>query len=139
MKMRIKATMTGSAFLLLSLFLLASCGGGGGGYGGGGGGTPPSSTVVVTACTGTISATVNAPDLISFVSSAITISVNQMVEWTNTSGVAHTVTSTTVPANGTFNATLPIAGTVCLKFTATGAFNYYCSIHPVMTGLVTVN
>ena len=129
--------LTGSALLLFSIFMLASCGGGG--YGGGGGGTPPSSAVVVTACTGTIAATINAPGTTSFVSSAVTISINEIVKWTNTSGVAHTVTSTTVPANGMFNASLPIAGTVCLKFTAIGAFNYQCSIHPAMTGLVTVS
>jgi plastocyanin len=60
------------------------------------------------------------------------------VKWTNNDGVQHTVTSTTVPANGAFNATLNPGTTVCLNFSAAGAFNYQCSIHLVMQGLVTV-
>jgi plastocyanin len=49
------------------------------------------------------------------------------------------VTSTTVPANGTFNAALNSGTSVCLKFSEAGAFNYRCTPHPNMTGLVTVN
>jgi len=138
MKMRIKATMTGSAFLLLSLFLLASCGGGGGGYGGGGGGTPPSSTVQIVACPVTADATVDAVGTSNFNPAAVTITANQVVQWNNATLNDHTVTSTTVP-NGTFNADLLNNTSVCLKFTEAGAFNYHCVPHPMMTGLVTVN
>ena len=141
MKMRIKATMTGSAFLLLSLFLLASCGGGGGGYGGGGGGTPPSSTVQIVSCpTVTADATVTAVGVNNFNPPAVTITVNQVVQWNNVTGNNHTVTSdNTVPANGTFDVALLNNTSVCLKFTAAGTFNYHCVPHPIMTGLVTVN
>ena len=136
MKMRIKATMTGSAFLLLSLFLLASCGGGGGGYGGGGGGTPPS-TVQSVAC-GTASATVDALAT-SFTPTGVTILANQVVQWNNSSGVNHTVTRTTQPAGGTFDVALNIGTPVCLKFTTAGVFDYYCTVHgPTMNGSVTV-
>jgi len=138
MKMRIKATMTGSAFLLLSLFLLASCGGGGGGYGGGGG-TPPSSTVQIVACPVTADATVTAMGTSSFDPPGVTITVNQVVQWNNATGTNHTVTSDTVPTNGAFNADLFNNTSVCLKFTEAGAFNYHCVPHPNMTGLVTVN
>jgi len=99
----------------------------------------PTPTVVATACTGTESATVDAVGTTSFNPATVTITANQVVRWTNTSGVAHTVTSTTVPANGTFDAALANNSSVCLKFTSAGAFNYRCNIHPVMTGLVTVN
>ncbi len=127
--------LTGIAASLMLVFTLVACGGGGGG-----GGTPPAaSSVVATACTGTISATVNAVGTSIFSSATVTITANQIVQWNNATGTDHTVTSTTVPANGTFNAPLNNGTSVCLKFTATGAFNYHCSIHPVMTGLVTVN
>ncbi len=125
---------TGLAAPLMLVFALVACGGGGGG----GGGTPPASSVIVTACTGTF-ISVNAVGVTSFAPSPVTISVNQIVEWDNTSGFDHTVTSTTVPANGTFNVALNNGTSVCLKFTAPGTFNYHCSIHPVMTGTVIVN
>ena len=73
---------------------------------------------------------------IAFSPDPVPISVNQVVQWNNATGTAHTVTSTTVPANGTFNASLNDGTSVCLKFTAAGAFNYFCSIHPAMTGVV---
>jgi plastocyanin len=69
----------------------------------------------------------------------VTINVNDIVQWNNVSGFAHTVTSTTVPTNGTFDVALANGASVCLKFTAAGTFNYQCSIHPVMMGSVTVN
>ena len=131
MKMRIKATMTGSAFLLLSLFLIASCGGGGGS-----GGAPPS-PVQGVAC-GTASATVEALAT-SFSPTGVTISVNQIVQWTNNSGVPHTVTRTTQPAGASFDVALNNNTSVCLKFTEVGGYDYYCKIHgPTMDGLVTV-
>jgi len=136
--------LTGSSFLLLLLFLLASCGGGGGGgYSAPAPppGTPPLVTpaVEVVACTGTISATVDALGTTNFSPAGVTITVNQVVQWNNNSGVAHTVTSATVPANGNFDAALNNGTSVCLRFTIAGAFNYFCRIHPNMTGLVTVN
>jgi plastocyanin len=137
MKMQIKATMTGSVFLLLSLFLLASCGGGGGGYGGGGG-TPPSSTVQIVTCPVTADATVNALAS-SFTPTGVTISANQIVKWNNASGVNHTVTRTTQPAGGTFDVALNNLTSVCLKFTTAGVFDYYCTVHGItMNGSVTV-
>ena len=139
MKIGSKISLTGSAFLLLSLFLLASCGGGGGGYGGGGG-TPPSSTVQIVSCpTVTADATVDAFGISAFNPPSVTITMNQVVRWNNTTGSNHTVTSDTVPTNGAFNADLLNNTSVCLRFTATGAFNYHCVPHPIMTGLVTVN
>jgi len=136
MKMRIKATMTGSAFLLLSLFLLASCGGGGGaGYN-----TPPpgTSTIQSVLCTG-ISTTMVTANVSSFSPPLVTISVNQVVQWNNNSGLPHTVTRTTQPAGGTFDVALSDGTSVCLKFTTAGTFDYYCTVHGlVMNGSVVV-
>jgi plastocyanin len=50
----------------------------------------------------------------------------------------HTVTSTTVPLNGTFDMQVNTGTSVCLKFTSAGTFNYHCTIHPIMTGTVIV-
>jgi plastocyanin len=73
---------------------------------------------------------------------SVTVPVNTVVQWTNndSSGTLHTVTSTTVPANGTFDSgNLALGATICLKFTSAGAFNYHCTNHPTtMIGLVTV-
>ena len=123
----------GMAASLVLVFSLGACGGGGGG-----GGTPPASSVVATACTGTISATVDAVGTSSFSPTPVAIGVNEVVKWVNASGPDHTVTSTSVPTNGTFNAALNTGTSVCLKFTDIGVFNYKCSIHPNMTGVVNV-
>ncbi|MHB8845310.1 MAG: plastocyanin/azurin family copper-binding protein [Nitrospirota bacterium] len=129
MKKGIKAAAMGSAFLVLVFALLASCGGGGGG------GTPPS-PVQGVACPGTPAATVSALTS-SFSPTGVTISVNQIVQWNNSSGVAHTVTRTT---GDTFNVALNDGTSVCLQFTAAGVYDYYCTIHgPTMDGSVTVN
>ena len=128
MKMRSRTWLSGSAFLFLSLFLLASCGGGGGS------GNAPPSIVQGVAC-GTASATVDAL-VSSFTPTEVTIRVNQIVQWNNSSGVNHTVTRTT---GGTFDVALNNNTSVCLKFNEVGGYDYYCTIHGLtMDGLVTV-
>jgi plastocyanin len=67
-----------------------------------------------------------------------TVPVNTTVKWTNIDSIQHTVTSTSVPLYGTFNQTVKPGTSVCLKFTSGGTFNYQCSIHPSMTGVVIV-
>jgi hypothetical protein len=52
--------------------------------------------------------------------------------------MTHTVTSTTVPANGAFDSSVSAGASICLKFTSAGSYSYHCSIHPSMTGAVTV-
>lgn len=137
MKIGTNIPLTGSVFLLFSLFLLASCGGGGSGY------TPPppppSSTVQIVTCPMTADATVNAVGTASFSPDPVPITVNQVVRWNNAAGTTHSVTSTTVPANGTFSADFNSGTSVCLQFTAAGAFNYHCRFHTNMAGVVNVN
>ena len=124
------SAVIGSSFLVLVFALLAACGGGGGG-----GGTPPSTVQSVTC--GAASATVDAL-VSSFSPTGVTISVNQVVQWNNNSGVAHTVTRTA--SGGTFDVALNNGTSVCLKFTAAGVFDYFCTVHgPTMDGSVTVN
>jgi len=61
-----------------------------------------------------------------------------MTKWTNNDGVAHTVASTTVPANGAFNVPLASFTSACLKFTAPGTFHYYVLANLGLIGSVTV-
>lgn len=70
----------------------------------------------------------------SFNPSNITIDVGTTVRWTNQDGVAHTST-----ADGTWDSgSLANGETFEYTFNSQGVFDYICSIHPVMTGSVTV-
>jgi plastocyanin len=71
----------------------------------------------------------------SFSPTPLTVSVNTTVKWTNSDGIAHTVTSdNAVWDSGNISA----GGTFSFTFTAAGTFNYHCSIHSSMTGTIIV-
>jgi plastocyanin len=126
-----------AGFFVVLAVVLAGCGGSG--YGGGGT-TMATVTVQVVACPvgGTTDISIENSTAAGFNPGSVAVPVNTTIKWTNVDSVQHTVTSATVPLYGTFNTTVNPGATVCLKFTAAGAFNYQCSLHPVMTGLVTV-
>ncbi len=135
------AVMAGIIIVLASA--LYSCGGGGGGYGGGGttSSPPPVSTVQVVACPANGTTDVSIVSMVApgFSPSNLAVPVNTTVKWTNIDTILHTVTSTTVPADGAFDNQVNPGTSVCLKFTSAGTFNYHCSIHPAtMIGVVTV-
>lgn len=125
------------AMLVLLCMGLAGCGGGGGSSDGGG-----TATLVqlVTCPSGTGSTqNVSITDF-QFTPSNTPAAVNSIVKWTNnTASTTHTVTSTTVPTNGSFNSgSLTAGSSVCYQFTAAGTYHYECSIHTQMTGTVVV-
>lgn len=71
----------------------------------------------------------------AFSSANITIKAGQTVTWTNRDAIPHTVTSdqafwdsSPVPPGGSFSQT----------FTQPGTYAYHCTLHPFMTGQVTV-
>ena len=71
-----------------------------------------------------------------------TISVGDTVEWTNTDTAAHTVTGGS-PADGpsgAFDSSL-IMGKAAFSntFDKAGSYDYFCMVHPWMTGKVIVN
>ena len=81
--------------------------------------------------------TVNATDNIKFDPANITVKPCQVVVWKVTGVTPHTVTATSgatfdsgnLPQGGVFNQAFPTAGTI----------HYHCTIHPTMTGTITVS
>ncbi len=72
----------------------------------------------------------------------ITINAGDTVHWMNVDTVAHTVTGGS-PADGpsgVFDSSLMMADAVyAFTFEETGSYDYFCMVHPWMTGSVTVN
>ncbi len=64
----------------------------------------------------------------------ITIKVGTTVTWKNRDDVPHTVVSA-----GKFRSkTLDTDDSFSFTFTAAGEYKYFCSLHPHMTGMITV-
>ncbi len=141
----IKRLMTARIFSILA-GMLYSCGGGGS-YGGSSAApavpspSPATSTDEVVACPASGTSAMSIVSMVSpgFSPNSLTVPVNTTMKWTNNDAILHTVTSTTVPASGTFDQQVSPGTSVCLKFTSAGTFNYHCSIHPAtMIGVVTI-
>ena len=80
-----------------------------------------------------------------FVPSEISVSTGRQVIWTNADTTIHTVVQGS-PSNSSsssqpeFESDFIKAGeTFDHTFTASGSFDYYCTLHPWMTGKVTVS
>jgi len=73
--------------------------------------------------------------------SELTILVGSSVTWLNDSGVIHTVTSGNLleGSDGIFDSGIIMSGdTFSHTFSEAGHYQYYCTIHPWMTGTVIV-
>ncbi len=68
------------------------------------------------------------------------IAVGTTITWTNKDSFAHTVTSGTPGSpSGLFDSgNVGANGQFSFTFTAAGAFKYFCKIHTMMTGTITV-
>jgi plastocyanin len=65
----------------------------------------------------------------------LTVPVGTRVEWANEDDIPHTV----VEATGTFKSpALDTQDKFSFTFSQAGTFNYFCSLHPQMTGKVVV-
>jgi predicted secreted protein with PEFG-CTERM motif len=76
-----------------------------------------------------------------FVPNTITIKNQDSVIWTNTDSAAHTVTSGLADkgSDGVFDSGLIAPGkSFTFQFTKVGTVDYFCMVHPWMTGIVTV-
>ena len=84
-----------------------------------------------------VSITTNKKGVFTFKPKTITIAVGTTVKWTNTTTVAHTVTS---DDGKTFNSgIINPGGTFKFTFTTKGTFGYHCMIHPFMMATIIVN
>ncbi len=76
----------------------------------------------------------------AFAPADMTISVGTTITWTNKDSFAHTVTSGTPGSpSGVFDSgNVGANGQFSFKFTAAGTYKYFCKIHTMMTGTITV-
>jgi plastocyanin len=109
-----------------------SPGGGGGGAGGGGGGGCPAATFCTTVST--------------FTPTTRTVAVGTTVTWENNSGVGHTVfwddatgraAATAGDGSGDMT-TLNNGASHTRVFNTAGTYGFHCTIHPGMSGTLTV-
>jgi len=97
---------------------------------GGGGGGPLQPVNGQTAAS-----KVQQTDQLKFAPASVTAKVGDVIEWDNTSSVAHNVTFD----QGTASSTMNPADTYQVKLTAAGSYHYKCTFHPGMEGTVTVS
>ena len=71
---------------------------------------------------------------IAFVPAAVSVHTGDVVEWTNRDFVVHTATA----RNGAWDVNLPVGKTGRITLTRTGVIDYYCRVHPNMTGKIEV-
>jgi plastocyanin len=106
------------------------------GLGTGGTGTSPAGVQQV-ACPASGTTDVTIQDFL-FSPASITVPANTTVKWTNNGPSVHTVTSN-AGSIATFDSGEFSAGSsVCFSFADPGTFDYLCTLHPFMTGSVTV-
>jgi len=75
---------------------------------------------------------------LAFSPSNITVKIGTSVTWYNNDTVAHTVTAFSTAPQSFNSGIVNPGGTYSFTFTQTGAYAYYCQIHPFMLGNVTV-
>jgi plastocyanin len=86
---------------------------------------------------GAATETVQATDALKFDPGSVSAHVGDIVKWSNTGTVMHTVTFDGKPSLS--DVSLQPGGTWEVKFDAAGTYAYRCTIHPGMTGTVTVS
>jgi plastocyanin len=118
-----------SALLVVVIGMLASCS------------NSASTTPSSTPSSNGNSAAVNVPytggygaGASSFVPGDVSIPVGGNVAWTNSDSIEHHPTAD----DGSWNEDLPAGGDAGRTFTTPGEYSYHCSIHPSMTGTITV-
>lgn len=73
---------------------------------------------------------------LSFSPTSLTVKKGTSVIWTNNDSATHTVTRD--GADGPSSGSIENSQTYSFTFSQTGTFTYHCSIHPSMSGTVTV-
>jgi plastocyanin len=140
MSIRLRALLMGVA--TLGATGLAACGNGppagasGSGSSGGGGCSIGKAGASGLGSAGT---KVSATDQLQFSPASQTAKVGQVVEWSNTGSVPHTITFDASNAQCLNDALINPGATWEVKFTAPGTYTYKCTIHPGMNGTLTVS
>jgi plastocyanin len=76
-----------------------------------------------------------------YIPNTVTIGVGGTITWTNDDTAAHTVTSGTASdgPDGTFDSSIFMQGsTFEFTFAEAGTYEYFCVVHPWMTGTIIV-
>ena len=97
--------------------------------------TSTSSTTLTTTQTSVSKFTVTISNF-AFSPAQLNINTGDTVTWTNKDGVNHPIVSDT--ANIFNSGNLDPNATFSYTFTTAGTYKYHCSIHPSMTGTITV-
>jgi plastocyanin len=71
---------------------------------------------------------------LAFMPSQVTAHVGDTIEWVNADFVAHTATA----RDGTWDVMMVPSATARVALKAGGTVDYYCKVHPNMTGRITV-
>ena len=74
-------------------------------------------------------------DNFTFTPQRVTVKVGTTVTWTNEDDIPHTVTSTTKAFR---SKALDTDDKFSFTFTTAGVYDYFCSLHPHMTGTIVV-
>ena len=132
--------MIGRAVVALGLMLmlgLVACGGST--TSGSSSNSSPASVSVGTAAVslGTAAVRISATGQLTFDPAMQTAHVGDIIQWTNTGSVMHTITFDTQPSLS--DPTLQPGATWEVKFTTAGTYQYHCSIHAGMVGTIVVS
>ncbi len=116
---------------------LSACGGASqsGGSGASGNGGSASCPGIAGVSIGTTGVLVSATDQLTFSPASVKAKLGQVIKWTNTGTVAHTIT---LQANCLTDSEVQPGATWEVKFTQPGMYSYRCDYHPGMVGTVTV-
>ena len=71
---------------------------------------------------------------LGFTPAQVSAHVGDTIEWVNADFVAHTATA----RNGAWDVMIPANATKSVVLKADGTVDYYCKLHPNMTGSVSV-
>ena len=114
---------------------LVGCGNGPPGGSGSGGNTCTAGTLVSS---GAAQVKVDANDNLQFAPASDNAKVGQIVQWTNSGTVAHTITFDSSNASCLSDSQIAPGASWGVKFTQAGTYTYKCTIHPGMNGSLTV-
>ncbi len=78
-------------------------------------------------------------DIVNFTHQNLVVTVGTAITWVNRDSASHTSTSRVGSAGRWNSRGLRMGESFTFTFNEPGTYEYFCSIHPRMTGTVTVN